>query len=225
MKNKKVGILMISLGVIAILIAGGLWLSNYLEEMTAAEYSDNVSVTFLEIITLEAPPIQEAPSGDALFNAPDDSEEPADDETLRYIIIGEAAYLGVLHIPTLDLSVPINAGWSYPALRRTPCRFSGSIDGNTLVVAGHNYRGHFANISRLALGEPITLTDVDGIVHDYEVVDIIIVAPDRGYEVRHSEYDLTLFTCTSDSKARTVVRCMRVATVEDGEEIIDVQPY
>ena len=221
MKSKKIGILMIALGVFALLAAGGLWLSNYLEELTAEQYAQSVSETLIELIVLEAPPIREAPSGGTVSVGIPPEEEVVLDEPIRYLVVGQAAYIGVLNIPSINLQVPINAGWSYPALRQTPCRYSGSIDGNTLVVAGHNYRSHFLNISNLAMGTPVNIEDVDGYLHEYEVVSIITVEPNRGYEVRHSDYDLTLFTCTSDGQARTVVRCMRIASAEDSSGIIE----
>ena len=217
MKSKKLGILMISLGIFALLAAGGLWLRNYLEELTAEQYAQSISETLIDLIALDSPPILEAPSGE--LTGTDASEEFVYDEPIRYLVVSQAAYIGILRIPVLNLRVPVNAGWSYPALRHTPCRFSGSIDGNTLVVAGHNYRGHFLNISGLTMGELVTLTDVDNVLHEYEVVDIIVVEPNRGYEVRHSDYDLTLFTCTSDGQARTVVRCMRINAIDDSGDV------
>jgi sortase (surface protein transpeptidase) len=36
----------------------------------------------------------------------------------------------------------------------------------------------------------------------------VTVPPSSVYEVTHSEYDLTLFTCTYGGQARVVVRCV-----------------
>ena len=35
-------------------------------------------------------------------------------------------YIGVLELPTLSLTLPVQSQWSYPALKVSPCRYAGS---------------------------------------------------------------------------------------------------
>ena len=208
MRKKIVAIIMIILGLGAMLVAGGLWLDNYMEENTAAEFSDNVLKTLIEIIEL-GPPLD-----DDFVIVPEEEPEieiwEEDETEMATAEVDGTAYLGVLYIPRLNRSLPVTASWSYPSLRHTPGRFSGSIHDDTLVILAHNYRAHFRGISDLGSGEPVYLTDVENIVHQYQVVSVRTVDPGSTYEVTYSDYDLTLFTCTTGGQARTVVRCMRV---------------
>ena len=59
-------------------------------------------------------------------------------------------FSAVLSIPSLSLELPVRDKWSYPGLRRSPCRFSGSAYTDDLVICGHNYGAHFGNLKNLA---------------------------------------------------------------------------
>ena len=54
-------------------------------------------------------------------------------------------YIGVLQIPSLDLTLPVISDWSYPALQIAPCRYEGSAYDGGMVIAGHNFDSHFGN--------------------------------------------------------------------------------
>jgi len=142
-----------------------------------------------------------------VFSEPDGTFGRVDG--MDYIIMGGTAYIGVLSIPQLGLDLPINAFWSYPDLKNTPCRFSGNIENNTIVILAHNYKKHFSNVRSMAAGVPVLFLGVDGNVHRYQVAATQTVQPNEVEEVVYSGYDLTMFTCTSDGNARVVIRCMR----------------
>ena len=57
-----------------------------------------------------------------------------------------AACIGVLEIPEIDLKLPVLSKWSYPLLKKAPCRYSGSAYLDNLVIAAHNYRTHFGKL-------------------------------------------------------------------------------
>jgi len=200
-KRVKLSTWLIAVGSLAILTAGGLFAYNTYSEKEAAEFS----VAQAEVLLSYIEEKEEKPEEQFI----EDAVTGAVKKEWVYTING-TAYIGVLSIPGLRLSLPVNSEWSYPALKRTPCRFSGDIESDTLVIAAHNYRQHFANISRLVPGESVKFTDADGAVHLYKVMLIEIVEPERTREVMYSGYDLTLFTCTYGGTARVVVRCARV---------------
>ena len=221
-KKKKIGLLLISLGVISVLASGWLWLRNSMEENEAASVSENIAQELLEIIEVSNNIQEGGSSASGGVENPSglpDEEILGDDlaEGLRYVMVNGTAYIGVLSMPELGLDLPVNSAWSYPALRHTPCRFSGTIEGNDLVLMAHSYRSHFGGISDLPMGSLIILTDVEGVQHIYEVVHREIVDPSRTYFVMHSGYDLTLFTCTYTGQARVVVRAMRL---DDNVELV-----
>jgi len=219
MRNKRIGLLLIIVGVLAILSAGLIWLSNIREENEAATYSESVAHTILEQIKAIPPQDVRPPAitngtdnnGDVDVpgtDVPGEAQEPVEE----YITVEGTAYIGVLSIPALGLDLPVNRSWSYPALRRTPCRFSGDISSNSLVIAAHNYTRHFGKISGLDMGELVMFTTAGGDEYFYQVVNIEVVQPSSTYTVMHSGYDLTLFTCTYGGQARVVLRCMSLAS-------------
>ena len=127
------------------------------------------------------------------------------------VIIDGYAYIGCLSIPKLELELPIMADWSYPKLQIAPCRYTGSVRGEDLVIMAHNYASHFGGLSKLLEGDSVIFTDMDGIVTEYEVVAQDILAPNAVEEMTSGEFDLTLFTCTYGGKSRVTVYCDRAS--------------
>lgn len=119
-------------------------------------------------------------------------------------------YIGILEIPALDLELPIISRWSYPALKIAPARYEGSAYQDNLVIAAHNYASHFGGIHELSLGDQVFFTDIDGNVFAYEVVVLETLKPTAIEQMCSGEWDLTLFTCTVDSRSRVTLRCERV---------------
>lgn len=125
-------------------------------------------------------------------------------------VVDGYAYIGYLSIPALELELPVMSEWSYAQLKIAPCRYTGSTKSEDLVICAHNYERHFGNIKRLAPGDLIRFTDMDGAVSEYEVVSVEILAPDAVEEMTGSGYGLTLFTCTYGGQTRVTVRCSRI---------------
>lgn len=120
-------------------------------------------------------------------------------------------YIGILEIPSLNLTLPVREQWSYENLRNTPCCFEGSVYQDNMVIAGHNYSGHFRNLRDLSIGDEIRFTDGEGNLFCYQVSNVEILEPDDVENmIQESEdWDLTLFTCTYGGQTRHTVRCIR----------------
>lgn len=58
-------------------------------------------------------------------------------------------YIGVLSIPSLELELPVISQWDYPALKVAPCRYSGSLYQDNLIICAHNYASHFGKLKEL----------------------------------------------------------------------------
>ena len=127
------------------------------------------------------------------------------------VVINGYAYIGYLSIPELELDLPVMADWDYPRLQIAPCRYTGSVRGEDLVLMGHNNAAHFGNISQLVPGDSVIFTDMDGIVTMYEVVAQDILDPHAVEEMTAGDFDLTLFTCTYGGKSRVTVYCDRTS--------------
>lgn len=123
------------------------------------------------------------------------------------ITIDGKEYIGTLEIPSLSLKLPVMSGWSYPDLKISPCRYTGSAYSGDLVIAGHNYRRHFGKLKTLAVGDEILFTDADGNLFRYAVTDIEELPGTAVEKMQAGTWDLTLFTCTYGGRNRVTVRC------------------
>ena len=126
----------------------------------------------------------------------------------------------MLSIPSLSLELPVRDKWSYPGLRRSPCRYTGSAYTDDLVICGHNYTAHFGNLKKLKAGDDVTLTAMNGDVFSYKVREVTELAPTAISEMTDSAYDLTLFTCTIGGGKRVTVRCELVNVKTHSPDLI-----
>ena len=146
-----------------------------------------------------------------------EKEEPGEEVIPDYILdperempvaeIGGEGYIGTLEVPALGLELPVMGEWSYPRLRKAPCRYRGSAYQGDLIVAAHNYRSHFGGLKSLAPGDEVRFTDMDGNVFRYTVAETEVLDGTAVEAMEAGEWDLTLFTCTPGGQARVTVRC------------------
>ena len=126
------------------------------------------------------------------------------------ITIEQEDYLGTLTIPSLGLTLPVLDDWSYPKIKKAPCRYVGSVYQDDMVIAAHNYTTHFGSINKLRSGDTMTFRDADGNTFIYEVIELEILQPTDVEEMQTGDWDLTLFTCTVRGTSRVTVRCEKV---------------
>lgn len=119
----------------------------------------------------------------------------------------EAGCIGILEIPSIDLKLPVLSTWSYALLKKAPCRYTGSVYLDNMVIAAHNSKAHFKKLSQLEKGDIITFTDAVGNVFSYEVAGIEILQPEEVDDMTSGQWPLTLFTCTYGGASRVTVRC------------------
>ena len=129
-------------------------------------------------------------------------------------------FAAVLSIPSLSLELPVRNEWSYPGLRRSPCRYAGSAYTRNLVICGHNYTAHFGNLKKLSEGDDVTVTAMNGDEFRYRVRTVSELSPSSVSEMTESAYDLTLFTCTIGGRMRVTVRCEQVEYIPHSPDII-----
>lgn len=134
-----------------------------------------------------------------------ESNEPIIKDMAVQIIDGYDI-IGKLTIHDIGVTLPVIKSYSTNNLKYAPCIYQGSYYTNDLIIAGHSYKSHFRNLYKLDKGSTVTLTTVDGLTINYEVINQTII---DGYDVKTmlaGEWDLTLFTCTFDSTSRTTIR-------------------
>lgn len=118
-------------------------------------------------------------------------------------------YIGLLSVPALDLTLPVQAEWDFDSLRTAPCRYSGSYLDDDLVIAGHNYSSHFSPLKWLEPGSAVIFTDVEGREIRYVLDYTEVLRPQETEEMITGGWDLTLFTCTTGGGSRYTLRCVR----------------
>ena len=146
-------------------------------------------------------------------------EESAADLTAYGI---EDEIIGVLEIPTMELTMPVYLGASdvhltagAAVLGNTSAPIGG--DNTNCVIAGHRgWRGadYFRHIDRLQVGDTVTLTNLWE-TQTYTVADIQIIQPHEvdKIKIQQSRDLLTLLTChpyASGGRQRYVVYCERI---------------
>ena len=203
----KLGITCMVLGAAMILAALALFLYNESEAAAADEAAADRLAQIVDTID------QRQESGEAQHddtsNIPLEFLTPEDLEMTEVEINGYG-YIGYITIPKLELELPVMADWDYPRLKIAPCRMTGTVRGEDLVLMAHNYNRHFGRLSQLRIGDNVIFTDMDGVVTVYEVVGQDILAPTAVEEMISGDFDLTLFTCTYGGKSRVTVYCDRI---------------
>lgn len=185
------GLFLMALGVCAILLAIGLFGYNQMVQKTAEKMNRKV-LTKMQSIEPEL--------------TMHDMQNDENAEMPEVEIDGER-YIGQLKIPDLGLELPVISQWSYPSLKKAPCRYSGTIANGDLVLLGHSYKKHFGNLKNLKNGSQIEFQDIRGNQQKYEVAVIETIKPTDVEKVVAGEYALTLFTCTYSGQYRTMVGC------------------
>ena len=196
------------MGVLLILSALALAWWNHKEDSSAAKSAE-------EIVPQLVQQIQEntaAENADLESEIIPELQKPLEllteeDKKMAEIGIGGHLYIGYLSIPVLNLELPVMSKWTYEKLLIAPCRYSGSIRGEDLVLMAHNYKSHFGTISELEIGDDVIFTYVNGDVTRYAVVGKDILEPTAVEVMTSGEYDLTLFTCTYGGASRVTVYC------------------
>ena len=212
--KSKLGIVCIILGVALMLGAVFLYQSNRAEDQVAQEAVVDVMPQLVEQIREHTVQEETVPESEVIPEL--ELQIPVEllteeDKKMAEVEIGGNRYIGYLSIPDLGLDLPIMSTWSYPKLNIAPCRYTGSVRGEDLVLMAHNYNSHFGRISQLDLGDTVVFTDMDGNVVQYEVVGEDLLDPTAVEEMTSGDFDLTLFTCTYGGGSRVTVYCDRVS--------------
>lgn len=120
--------------------------------------------------------------------------------------------IGKIEIPKIKLEYVVLEEATIPAMEASIGKLYGpgiNQVGNT-VLAGHNYKNgtFFSNNSKLANGDKIYLTDLQGKRVTYEIYKKYITTPeDFDYAVRdtNGKREVSLTTCTNDTKGRLII--------------------
>lgn len=122
-----------------------------------------------------------------------------------------------LEIPSISLVTNVLKNYSTSALNVSVTKFWG-VEPNQIgnfCVAGHNFKNKnmFRNLKKLNVGDRLFVTDEKIGKVEYEIFDIYKVFPEDISCLTPSiagEREVTLITCTTDSKQRIIVKAKEV---------------
>ncbi len=201
----------IIIGIFLLASAASLCIYNIVQDRSASRRSQEVLTELRKLIPVSTAAEITKPA----YNPADDIYTPYEEEKSSVSDIPEPInidgrrYCGLISIPALGLELPVSDDCSYDELNMTPCRYSGTAAGNDLMIAAHNYNGHFGRIGELNSGDELLFFDTGGKLYTYRVDDIRIFdgSDSEGmFSGKSSDWDITLFTCTLSGRSRVAVR-------------------
>lgn len=205
------GRIWINTGLLLLTAALFLWAYNGQESRRAGDSAQQVITELTQSLTQQPP---------AEAGAEAEQEEAPAVKLPEYLLDAQREmpektvdgrdYIGVLSIPTLQLELPVMSRWSYPNLKEAPCRYSGSLYQNNLIICAHNYASHFGRLKTLQPGDTLLFTDMDDQVVSFQMVEQETLEPNDEEAMATGDWDLTLFTCTPGGQTRVTVRFQRV---------------
>lgn len=126
-----------------------------------------------------------------------------------------------LEIPAISLETNILSEYSEEALKISPTKFWGA-DANEIgnfCIVGHNFINDnmFHDLKKLQIGDNLFIIDNEIGKVEYEIFEIYKVLPEDVSPldaVTTNEREVTLITCTSDSKERIIIKAKEKITEE-----------
>ena len=190
MNIRRIGTIFVIFGLVLICSALSLLFYNSYQEQKAYKETENV-LSALESETQNS--------------TQDDSSDEITVDVNGY------DYIGFIEIPKIEIKLPVLSEWDYTRLKIAPCRQFGSISTDDIVIAAHNYKKHFGNVSSLNIGDEIILTDTCKNTLTFSVARIEVLKPTDVEKVQNSGYDLVVYTCTYGGKTRVTLFCNKNA--------------
>ena len=216
MNSKYSNLLTVLLVIIIIAIVGimGFLAFSYFNNNKIKNNSENFVDSFLNDSNTNTNKDNNTTTDDDIFSGVDEGDKTTSSTAGNVQKYEGFIIAGTIEIPATNLKVPIIAKSEYSksALEKSVVELYGTglnQVGNTTIV-GHNYRNglFFSNNKKLNIGDKIYITDLTGtrltytIYNKYEAADT-----ESDYMTRDTEgaTEISLSTCTDDSKARLII--------------------
>lgn len=129
----------------------------------------------------------------------------------------EYSIVGVVNIPKINSKYPIIAETTDKLLKVSICKFWGANPNEVgnLCIIGHNYKNSkfFSKVPTMVIGDIVEITDLSGKTLKYKAYDIYTVDPSDTRctsQLTQGKKEVTLITCTNDTKQRVIVKCTEV---------------
>ncbi len=189
MKNKKIiSIISITLGAILVIASIGLLVYS----MRGYEIDTNNAIVQIEKLLPKI--TQSVP-------------QEKGNNTMSSMEIDGESYVALLEMDMYKFKMPVRSVWDEKAVEAVPCRYSGSIYNNTLVIAATDAEGQMDFVNSVNTGDRLTVTDMRGEQFSYKVVKVENSNTATAEELNTDEFDLTIFVEYSGPTDYLFIRC------------------
>ena len=182
--KKKIGSIIIIIGIICIVIALVIYIDLFIKDRKYTEENDLAIEKIKEVI------------------------ETDNEEKEEVIEIDGKKYIGILSIPSLDLYLPIQEEWTKEKAKNSPGIYRGSFDSYPLIIGGHNNNSQFNKLYKIKEGAEVILINLNGEKKSFKVKEIETIHGKDVDRMINTDYPLTLFTCTFNNQSRLTIRCI-----------------
>lgn len=189
MKNKKI-ISIISITIGAILVIASIGLLVY--SMRGYEIDTNNAIVQIEKLLPKI--TQSVP-------------QEKGNNTMSSMEIDGESYVALLEMDMYKFKMPVRSVWDEKAVEAVPCRYSGSLYNNTLVIAATDAEGQMDFVNSVNTGDRLTVTDMRGEQFSYKVVKVENSNTATAEELNTDEFDLTIFVEYSGPTDYLFIRC------------------
>lgn len=201
--RKKISVVMIIIGALLLISATALVVYNVKKAEKCVENSQQVLLEMKKLIPDEYVVDKQEESFQQIIDGVDEIFL----EEKEYISVDGNKYIGIVRIPEINVELPVMKDWSYEKMDIAPCVYDGDFSNNNLIIMAHNYKGFFIDLDKLSSGSIIEFVKCDGELLRYEVNNVETIGGWNTEALKnHSDWDLTLFTCTYSGYSRVVVR-------------------
>lgn len=236
-RKKKLYRLSFILSIILIIVLSGMYIygeySRNTENGLAGDILGNMSYDEEDILFSEENYLR-VDENALLVSLDQDSSQ--DEENLNLTLLGEGdknmissgkytasngkeySIIGIVEIPKIDVKYPIIEETSDALLKVSICKFWGpnANEAGNLCLVGHNYKNSrfFSKVPKsIGIGDIVKVTDLNGVTVEYKAYDKYTVDPTNTKcttQLTGGRREVTVITCTDDTKQRVVVKCREV---------------
>ena len=113
-------------------------------------------------------------------------------------------YVGIIEIPSNKIKLPVYSAWNERIAKSVPCRYSGSIYNNDMVIGGKNTENNFGCLRIISPGDQVNIIDTTGHYYSFNVVSI---THNSNFDTESFDNPLVLFSYLNDISKYIYVMC------------------
>lgn len=116
-------------------------------------------------------------------------------------------FVALVDFPAYGVTLPVGSVWKAQTIYSYPCRFSGSVYSDTLVIGGMDQPGQFDFFTRMDQGDKICVTDMIGREFSFIVDRIDRSGSAEADRLDTDAYALEIFVRDAYSMDYIILRC------------------